>query len=367
MIRRQKILPHQVGLYFYDEIFQDVLMPGRKWLFDPLRKARIEVVSTDVVVFKHDRLKEIVASGALVDLAIELDLHDSQRALVWVDGRFHQVLAPGHYALWCHGHDVRFEVVDARDVAFEHKELATITRCESGMRLLEIVDIHRDHAGVYFRDGRFADVLSPGRYAFWRGVSETRVEEIDLREQMIDVNGQDVMTADTVTLRLNAVVAYRVVDPRRTVSASERFDQSLYRETQLILRQAIGGRGLDELLTSKEDIAVEAMSALTQRAAGFGLQIVSVGLRDIVLPGEMKELLNQVTQARKAAEANLIARREETAAIRSQANTAKLLDANPTLMRLRELEVLEKVASSSSLQVLMGDGESLSGRITKMI
>ena len=80
-----------------------------------------------------------------------------------------------------------------------------------------------------------------------------------------------------------------------------------------------------------------------------------MGIRDVILPGEMKDLMNKVTEAKKAAEANLIARREETAAMRSQANTAKLLADNPTLMRLRELEVLEKVAANSKLNILLGD------------
>ena len=162
-------------------------------------------------------------------------------------------------------------------------------------------------------------------------------------------------------------MAYKVVDARRVVASSENLDQSLYREVQLILRDVLGGQTLDQLLTSKEAVAEEAQSRLAQRAAEFGLAIVSVGIRDVILPGEMKELLNQVTAAKKAAEANLISRREETAAIRSQANTAKLLDASPTLMRLRELEVLEKVASSTNLQVLLNDGSSLSDRVTKLI
>ena len=75
----------------------------------------------------------------------------------------------------------------------------------------------------------------------------------------------------------------------------------------------------------------------------------------MILPGEMKDLMNKVTEARKAAEANLIARREETAAMRSQANTAKLLADSPTLMRLRELEVLEKVAANGKLNIVLGD------------
>ena len=367
MIRRFKIHQRQIGLYFYDEIFKDILLPGRHWMMDPLMQTVVEVVSTRELIFQHEQLKQMVNSGALQDCAEVVDLNDGQRALVWIDGRFHRALGPGLYAVWSLNHDVRIELVDATAVEFRHKDLSTISRHASSSCWLEVVDIQRDHAGVLFRDGRFIDVMQPGRYAFWKGLAEMRVAQIDLRENMIDVSGQDIMTADKVTLRLNAVVAYRVVDPRRAVSSTERFEQSLYRETQLVLRHTIGQRELDELLTSKDHIADEAMVELGKRSAEFGVQIVSLGLRDLILPGEMKELLNQVTQAKKAAEANLIARREETAAIRSQANTAKLLEANPTLMRMRELEVLEKVASSSNLQVLLGNGEGLAERVTKLI
>ena len=109
-------------------------------------------------------------------------------------------------------------------------------------------------------------------------------------------------------------------------------------------------------------------AALSNResAAAIGLEVVTAGIRDLILPGEMKDLFNKVTEAKKAAEANLIARREETAAIRSQANTAKLLQDNPTLMRLRELEVLEKVAASAKLNVVLGD-KGLTERIVNVL
>ena len=95
--------------------------------------------------------------------------------------------------------------------------------------------------------------------------------------------------------------------------------------------------------------------SVRRRSAELGLEIASVGIRDVILPGDMKDLMNKVMEAKKAAEANLIARREETAAIRSQANTAKLLADSPTLMRLRELEVLEKIAAGGKLNVILGD------------
>src|SRR6185437_14961765 len=96
------------------------------------------------------------------------------------------------------------------------------------------------------------------------------------------------------------------------------------------------------------------------------LGVLSAGVRDVILPGDMKELMNKVTEARKAAEANLVTRREETAALRSQANTAKLLADNPVLMRLRELEVLEKVATAGHLNIVLGE-KGLADRVVNLL
>jgi regulator of protease activity HflC (stomatin/prohibitin superfamily) len=163
------------------------------------------------------------------------------------------------------------------------------------------------------------------------------------------------MTNDKVTLRMNAIAAYRVTDPRQAVTAIDDVKQALYREVQLALRAVVGARELDALLADKDVVAREVEEQVRKRVGELGLELVSVGVRDVILPGEMKDLMNKVTEAKKAAEANLIVRREETAAMRSQVNTAKLLQDNPTLMRLRELEVLEKIAATSKLNVVLGE------------
>jgi hypothetical protein len=100
--------------------------------------------------------------------------------------------------------------------------------------------------------------------------------------------------------------------------------------------------------------------------AHIGSRDVSAGIRDVILPGDMKELKNKVTEAKKAAEANLIVRREETATMRSQANTAKVLEGNPTLMRLREMEVLEKIAGGGKLNVILGE-KGLAERVVNLL
>ena len=183
---------------------------------------------------------------------------------------------------------------------------------------------------------------------------------------MLDVAGQEIMTADKVTLRMNAVVTYRVADARQAVSVVDDVRQALYREAQLALRAVVGARELDQFLTDKDAVARELEEIVRRRVTALGLELISVGIRDVILPGEMKDLMNKVTEAKKAAEANLIVRREETAAMRSQVNTAKLLEGNPTLMRLRELEVLEKVASNSKLNVVLGE-KGLADRVVNLL
>jgi regulator of protease activity HflC (stomatin/prohibitin superfamily) len=127
------------------------------------------------------------------------------------------------------------------------------------------------------------------------------------------------MTADKVSLRMNALVTYRIADARKAVSSTDDVRQALYRETQLALRAIVGVRELDVFLSDKDVVAQEIEQAVRRRASELGLSVVSVGIRDVILPGDMKDLMNKVTEAKKAAEANLIFRREETAAMQNQA------------------------------------------------
>jgi regulator of protease activity HflC (stomatin/prohibitin superfamily) len=366
LIKRYKIRSYEMGLYFRDREFRGILEKGTHWFIDPLGKVKVDIVSRRETWLVHEKLDLIVKSGALGDLAVVLDLKDYERALVWIDNRFTHILAGGRFAYWTGQKNVDVEILDARKVRFEHDQFKVIVRSTTGQRLLDVCTVKRDCAGVLFIDGRFVDMLAPGEYAFWKGPAEALVVEVDLRETMVDVGGQEIMTADKVTLRLNAAVTYKIVNPRQAVSQTDDLRQALYRETQLVLRSVIGARELDAFLTDKDAVAKDIEESVRRRAGELGLEIASVGIRDVILPGDMKDLMNKVTEAKKAAEANLIFRREETAAIRSQANTAKLLQDNPTLMRLRELEVLEKIAVNGKLNVVVGE-KGLSERIVNLL
>ncbi|SFI70022.1 slipin family protein [Planctomicrobium piriforme] len=366
LFKRYKIRSYEKGLLFRDDEFRGLVEEGTHWFFDPLDKVRVDVVSQRDPWLIHEKLDLIVKSGALKDRAVVLDLKDYERALVWIENRFSHVLPAGLYAYWTGQKDVRVEVVDARTVRFEHADLKVIARSPQAQRVLDVCTVNRDHVGVLFIDGRYVETLSAGLYAFWKGQSEAKVVEIDLRETLVDVGGQEIMTADKVTLRLNAVVTYKIVDARKAVSQTDDVRQALYRETQLVLRGVVGARELDAFLTDKDAVAKEIEDNVRRRAGELGLEIASVGIRDVILPGDMKDLMNKVTEARKASEANLISRREETAAMRSQANTAKLLADNPVLMRLRELEVLEKVAANGKLNIVMGE-KGLADKVVNLL
>ncbi|MDA1180451.1 MAG: slipin family protein [Planctomycetota bacterium] len=366
MIRLVNVRSYEMGLHFCNGEFKGILRPGLHWFVNPLGKTQVDVVSQRDPWLVHEKLDLIVKSGKLTDRAIVIDLKDNQRGLVWVDGRFQRILGPGLYAYWTGVRTVRIETIDSHEVRLQHKDLKAVLCAPETCRVLDTCVINRYSCGVLYVDGEFVATVGPGKYAFWRDTAEAKLVEVDLREILADVSGQDVMTSDKVSLRLNVVVTYRIVDARRAVTATEDVRQAIYRETQLAVRAVVGGRELDAFLVDKGIVAEEINQSIRERATELGLEIVSVGIRDIILPGDMKDLMNKVTDAKKVAEANLIVRREETAAMRSQVNTARLLADNPTLMRMRELEVLERIASTGKLNIMLGE-KGLADRIVNLL
>ena len=273
---------------------------------------------------------------------------------------------PGLYAFWSSMKRVDVERIDARQVRFDNPKLAEVLALPRTASLLELVDVEAETVGLFYVNGVFQETLGPGRYAFWKGEGLVQVRQVDSREQVLDIAGQDIMTADKVTLRVNALLSYRVTEPRVSVAAVSDYVQSIYREGQLALRAVVGTKTLDTLLEERDAVADELRGLVAPRLEAIGLELVNLGIRDIILPGDMKVLLNKVIEAKKAAEANLITRREETAAIRSQLNAARILESNPTLMRLRELEALEKVTEKANLTVVLGEG-GLADKVVKLL
>lgn len=365
MITLKKIAHEEIGLKFRNNRLVAVLTPGwhvALWL----RGERIEALSEKALFLAHPEQEQILRSDLLQEYVETVQLEDDERALLWVDGRFAQVLTPGRYGIFKRLRAIRLERLTVTDPAFRHPQAFRIAAAPGSERALTRVQVEQEETGLLFRDGRLAGELEPGFHVFWKDVAALRFVKIDLRERQLDMAGQEIITADKVTLRMNAVITWRVADARRSVQVAEAVDQALYREGQLILRAAVGARTLDAILADKESLTTGILEPLQGKAEKLGLAIVSFGLKDLVLPGDIRELMNRVVAAQKEAEANQIVRREETAATRSQCNTAKMLEQNPVLMRLRELEVLERIAEKSKLNLVVGD-KGLTERLTHLL
>jgi len=213
--------------------------------------------------------------------------------------------------------------------------------------------------GLLIVDGELSKVLEPGLHAFWKYQRALKVELVDRRVQAMEVAGQEILTRDKVSLRLNLTALWQVLDAVKARTALTNFVEFVYKELQFALREAVGTRTLDELLGDKGALDREIAGVVRAKVEEHGLAVRSVGVKDVILPGEMKTILNQVVEAEKVAQANLIKRREETAATRSLLNTARLMDENRTLLRLKELETLEKVTEKIDKLTVFGGLEGV--------
>jgi len=208
-------------------------------------------------------------------------------------------------------------------------------------------------------------LLPPGNHGFWRFNRQVSVTSVDLRSQIAEVSGQEILTRDKVGLRLNLSAVWRFTDVRRAMAQMPKPAEHVYRELQFGLLAAVGEQTLDALLENKAAIDQTVLAQVRERLEGSGIALESVGVKDIILPGEMKTILAQVVEAEKSAQANVIRRREETAATRSLLNTAKVMEGNPVALRMKELETLERVAERiDKISVVGGLDQVLNGLVT---
>ena len=355
LIRKFRVKKDERALLFDRGDFVEVLGPGEHVRFDPLFRLELEKFALAEPRFDH-RLDDwlVKAEPDVVEREFHfVELGPTEVGLRFEDGVLVEVLAPNTRQLYWKGYiDLRFERIDiATDFAIDAKLLPQlIAFAGQGFKALVKggsgvygVQVPAFHAALLYVNGKLHTVLEAGAYAFWGFGRDLRVEFVDLRLQVIEVAGQEILTKDKVPLRVNLNAGYRVTDVVTAFAKQAKPVDFLYKELQFGLRAAVGTRTLDELLENKGVIDQVVAAHVARRIEGFGLEVDSVGVKDIILPGDMKLILAKVVEADKIALANVIRRREETAATRSLLNTARVMEDNPTALRLKELETLEKV------------------------
>lgn len=328
-----------------------VLEPGAHHLWDIDAQTRVQTTNLTVEAWRPELARLLDAAQATV-----LDVGPEQFALYWVDGQPRGTLAAGRYLLWQLRHAITAQLFETEP------RFSDVPRplwpMLSGAPVHN-VSVESSQRGLLYIDGELVEELSPGRYLVNNHGRQVLVPMVDMREQQLLITGQEVMTADKVSLRVSVLLTYQITDARRSVEQTKDLDATLYSGVQLSARRTIAGMTVDRLL-EKRTAARDAMqSELAEQAEAWGVEVKGLDLKDIVLPGEMKAIFNQVIEAQKRAAANVITRREETAATRSLANTAKMLEDNPTLLRLKELETLKEMAENIGELTVMATPDQL--------
>ncbi|GAB5528039.1 MAG: slipin family protein [Roseivirga sp.] len=350
-MKRIHINEGMVGLVFRRGDYSTVLTAGTYWvsLFD-------YVIEYDLTrPFTIDKeLNMLLKDPKLAALLEVVEVKDSEIAIRYEHSNFKGILTAGRYAFWKGLIDYRFVKADLSDheipAAFS-KELLTKRELQAYIRAFVVENYE---SGLLMVDGKFERVMDTGVHYFWKNATPISVLKADMRLVQMEVSGQEILTRDKAALRVNFFGQYKVVDIVRALVENKDYAKQLYVLMQLALREFIGQYTLDELLEEKTSMAVYVKEVLKAKAGDLGIEIRDCGVKDIILPGEVKNIMNQVLVAQKQAQANVIARREETAATRSLLNTAKLMEDNEMLFRLKEMEYVEKIADKVSSISLSG-------------
>lgn len=341
MITKVIVDENHRGLYFKNGKFMGVREPGKYYVWGD-REIILSSVYGPVACTKASA-DMLLQNPDFASRVLVLDVQDHEYALVYRSGNFVTALWQGRYVYWNEDGAYTARMAD-RNVP-EVPEYLSVPVLQKLMstRICCAEEVTEYQKGLLFVNRQFVRILDPGVYYFWNNGLPVQVRTVDTRLLQLDVNGQEMLTRDKVTIRVNLVCHYRIREYEKILLEVDDYEEQLHLAAQMALREYVGRYALDEILENKDKMGAYLLEALKGKEDVLYLTVADAGVKDIVLPGEIREIMNTVLVAEKRAQANVITRREEVASTRSLLNTAKLMDENQTLYRLKELEYLEKI------------------------
>ncbi len=351
-MKQVKVNAYQVGLVFKNGTYQRMLKEGKYWLWNEtaivydLNKPFVAPIELNI----------LLQDTMLADALHVVDVKDNEIVLQYENGLLKLVLNAGRYTYWKGMIDYQFVHADISKIEITENIDRTVLLSRPVIGYVRTYSVESYEKALLFVDGKYVQTLQSGIYTWWKNSIAIHVGKVDIRQQQLEVNGQEILTKDKAALRINAWAQYKVADIEKALLQNKDYDKQLYVAFQLALREYIAGFSFDELLEKKETIAPYILQRAKAEAAALGVEVTGFGIRDIILPGDVKEIMNQVLIAEKKAQANTIMRREETASTRSLLNTAKLMEENAMLWKLKEMEYVEKIADKISNISVSGNG-----------
>jgi regulator of protease activity HflC (stomatin/prohibitin superfamily) len=218
------------------------------------------------------------------------------------------------------------------------------------------VTVMEYESGLFYSGGKFQRMLTSGKHGYLRGWHS--IQKVDMRSRFVSVPGQELLTADNISLKISLAASYKIGDPYQVVHETDNFQEALYMVIQVNLRDIIGGINIDEVLEKRQEVGLELLKRSSEKAKSLGLILDFVNIKDVMFPGELKSIFAQVVKARKEGQAALERARGESAALRNLANASKLLEHNPGLAHLRLLQTLENHAGNTVVLLTGSEGFS---------
>lgn len=349
------IKDNQAGFVLKNGIFETMLTAG---VYHYSRLLGYRVITTEMS--GEMELKEIPYSILEKDAnfrnaTVRMEVPDGYLGFLYINGMLHSVLPRKEMVFW----NV-FDRYEMELVSMESEEIAPEVTKQMLERIpakyYKTVSVADGEIGLLYYDNVLQKQLPKGIYSFWNYRSNVTIKVFDMRQKALDIVGQEILTKDKIGIRMNVSCLYRIRDIENFAEKISDLKGQLYTYVQLVIREMTGNYKLDEILEMKDAISKEVFARLQEQEEQFCVEFLSAGIKDIILPGEIQEIMNSVLVAEKTAQANVIARREEVASTRSLLNTAKLMDENKTLYRLKELEYLEKICDRVGEISVNGNG-----------
>jgi hypothetical protein len=352
-MKKVKVSAYEVALVFKDGAYQKVLTAGKYWFWGKVTVHKFDISRQ---FFAPVELKLLLQDQELADILHFVEVKDNEIVLQYQNGLLNQILPAGRYAFWKSVIQYEFVRADISKIEIDPAIERAVLQNKLIQPYVRSYTVDSFEKAVLFVDGRYVQILESGVYYWWKNSILIHVGKVDTRQQQLELNGQEILTKDKAALRINAWAQFKVEDIQKALLQNKEYERQLYVSLQLALREYVAGFNFDELLEKKETITPFILQSVKQNAETLGVAVTGFGIRDIILPGDVKDIMNQVLVAEKKAQANIIMRREETASTRSLLNTAKLMEENAMLWKLKEMEYVEKIADKISSISVSGNG-----------
>ncbi len=358
------IKDNQAGFVLKNGVFQKMITAGTYHF----SKMAGYTVAIEEMLGELDYLEvpyQVLARDpAFLESTVHMEIPDGSVGFLYMNGKLTSFASRKEYVFW--------NVFDRYEIRIVSME-GTVIGEEVTKQMLTLVPKHlytevavgEGQTGLVYYDNVMQDQFPRGVYRFWNYCHAVTYCVLDMKQKEMDIVGQEILTRDKIGIRMNVACLYKIRDAVEFVSAVSDLKGQLYPAVQLAIREIVGSYRLDEILEAKEQISGEIYEALKKREDMFCVSFLTAGIKDIILPGEIREIMNFVLVAEKTAQANVISRREEVASTRSLLNTAKLMDENRTLYRLKELEYLEKICEKVG-EISVGGNAGILEQLGKM-